>query len=64
MKTKLFFGVDAHGYMEVWTDSGKVVFYTNKLKTVCTKDVCPTIKSKEFFKKHGVTPTVVRKFLT
>lgn len=62
MKTKLFFGIDAHGCLEVWTDSGKVVFSTNKLKTVCTKDICRTIKSKEFFKKHGVTPTIVRKF--
>lgn len=62
MKTKLFFGTDAGGYLEVWTDSGKVVFYTNKLKTVCTKDVCKPINSREFFKKNGVTPTIVRKF--
>lgn len=62
MKTKLFFGTDAWGRMEVWTDSGKVVFSTNKLKTVCTKDVCNPVKSRKFFSDNGVTPTVVRKF--
>lgn len=62
MQTKLFFGTDAHGYLEVWTDNGKVVFSTNKLKTICTKDVCHPVKSRKFFLDNGVTPTVVRKF--
>lgn len=62
MQTKLFFGVDAYGYLEVWTEHGNVVFSTNRLKTICTKDVCNPFRSRDFFKKHGVTPTVVRKF--
>lgn len=62
MQTKLFFGVDAHGYLQVWTEYGSVVLSTNKLQTISTKDVCNPIRSREFFKKYGVTPTVVRKF--